>query len=147
MSELPENTVQKREQSLRCQLAGVSQAATNAEAERGVEAARADLASGYGVGFGLIKSFGSPGGLDGIKLLCAVVADDGRQANIHVVVTRTALATLGYAQFPGTIDESLQEWILECLHKKAGSIARSHDRYARLLEQHPIYLSSLEATG
>ncbi len=148
MSELPENTVQKREQSLRCQLAGVSQAATKAEAERGVEAARADLASsGYGVGFGFIKSFGSPGGLDGVKLLYAVVADDGRQADIHVVVSGTALATLGYDPFPATVDDDLQTWILEQLHRKAGSIAHSHDRYARLLEQHPICLSSLEATG
>jgi hypothetical protein len=147
VSELPENTVESREQSLQLQLQGVSQAATKAEAERGVEAARADLESGYGVGFGFIKSFGSPDGLDGVKLLYAVVADDGRQANIHVVVTGTALATLGYARFPNTIDASLAKWILECLHRKAGSIAASHDRYARLLEQHPIYLSSLEATG
>jgi len=143
VSELPENTVESREQSLQLELQGVSQAATKAEAERGVEAARADLESGYGVGFGFIKSFGSPDGLDGVKLLYAVVADDGRQANIHVVVTRTALAI----RFADTIDESLQEWILECLDKRAGSIARSHDRYARLLEQHPICLSSLEATG
>ena len=142
MSELPENTVQKREQSLRCQLAGVSQAATAAEARRGVNAARADLSSGYGVGFGFIRSFGSPAGLDGIKLLYAVVADDGAQANIHVIVTGTALARLGYDRLPATADDDLQKWILEQLHKKAGSIARSHDRFAGLLEQHPIYLTS-----
>lgn len=142
VSGLPENTVEARERSLRLQLDGMSQAATKAEAQGGVKAARADLRSGYGVGFGLIKSFGSPDGLDGIKLLYAVVAEDGREANIHVVVTGTALAMLGY----DTIDESLQRWILDRLHEKAGSIARPRDRYAQLLEQHPIYLRSFDAT-
>lgn len=146
MGEPPENTVESRERSLRLQLDGVSQAATKAEAEGGVEAARADLSSGYGVGFGLIKSFGSPNGLDGIKLLYAVVDDDGRQADIHVVVTGSALAMLGYARSPDTIDDSLQKWILRRLHERARSIASSHNRYARLLEQHRISLSSLEAT-
>jgi hypothetical protein len=146
VSELRENTVESRKQSLQLQLQDVSQAATKAKAERGVEAARADLESGYGVGFGFIKSFGSPGGLDGVKLLYAVVAD-GRQANIHVIVSGTALGTLGCDPFQATVDDNLQKWILKQLHRKAGSIAASHDRYARLLEQHPIYLSSLEATG
>jgi hypothetical protein len=109
--EFSESTVESREQSLQTQLSGVSSAATKAQAERGVEAARADLASGYGVDFGFIKSLGSPGGLDGVKLRYAVVADDGRQADIDVVVSGTALAMLGHVQSRESVDESIQAWI------------------------------------
>jgi hypothetical protein len=57
---------------MRAQLAGASAAVMADEAATGLAAAARELAEGggasSGVGFGYVKSFGSPRGRDGIRL-------------------------------------------------------------------------------
>jgi hypothetical protein len=139
-----EDTVAAREESMRVQLAGASSAVTAAEAAAGLAAAERELAggrgSGYGVGLGYVKNFGSPSGLDGIKLEYAIT-DGERVANVHAIISGTRLAILGYHRTVEKPDEQLHEWALDKLYRLAGSIARDHDRYATLLAQHPLQLS------
>ena len=75
---------------MQVQLAGDSSAVTREEAEAGLAAAHADLeggrGEGYGVGFGFVKSFGSPRGLDGVRVEFAVT-DGVRVANLHAVIS------------------------------------------------------------
>jgi hypothetical protein len=138
----PENTVEAREESMRVQLAGVFSAVTREEAEAGLAAARADIesgrGSGYGVGFGFVKSFGSPNGLDGIRVEFAIT-DGERVANVHATVSGTQLSMLGKARSAPTDDEILT-WMFERLYQMAGAIPRSANRYAMLLASHPLSL-------
>ena len=87
-----------------------------------------------------MKNFGSPRGLDGIKLEYAVT-DGDRVANVHAIISGTRLAMLGYPRVPDEADGQLLDWALEKLYLEAGSIARDHDRYATLLSRHPLYLT------
>lgn len=137
-----ENTVEEREGSMRLQLAGGSAAVTATEAASGVDAAHQELAgraAGHGVGFGYVKGFGSPGGLDGIKLEYAIT-DGKRVANVHAIVGGTRLSILGYDRAVAEPDERLRKWALDDLYRLAGSIARDDDRYATLLTRHPLHL-------
>jgi hypothetical protein len=137
-----ENTVEAREQSLQLQLDGGSAAVTTDEAAAGLAAARQELGgkgAGYGLGFGYVKNFGSPRGLDGIKLEYAIT-DGDRIANVHAVISGTRLSMLGYGRGIDELDDELHAWALEQLYRQAGSIARNHDRYATLLCQQPLYL-------
>jgi hypothetical protein len=142
--EAGENTVAAREESMRVQLAGASAAVTADEAEAGLAAAQHDLAegrgAGYGVGLGYVKNFGSPRGLDGIKLEYAL-SDGDRVANVHAVISGSRLAMLGYHRTLEEPDEQLLGWALDKLYRAAGSIARDHDRYAILLSRHPLHLT------
>jgi hypothetical protein len=139
-----ENTVQAREESMRAQLAGTSAAVTAEEAAAGLAAAERELAqgrgAGYGVGFGYVKNFGSPGGLDGIRLEYALT-DGERFANLHTIISGTRLALLGYRRTLEDPDEQLHARALNALYGVAGSIAYDEDRYATLLTRHPLYLS------
>lgn len=129
---------------MRVQLAGASAAVTADEAATGLAAAERELAegrgAGYGVGFGYVTSFGSPRGLDGIRLEYALT-DGERAANVHAIISGTRLALLGY---PRTLDEPdapLHDWSLRALYDLAGSIARDDDRYATMLTRHPLRVS------
>ncbi len=137
-----ENTVEAREESMRLQLGGGSAAVTAEEAAAGLAAAEHELeqgrGSGYGVGFGYVKNFGSPRGLDGIRLEYAI-ADGERVANVHAIISGTRLSILGYER-SAEPDERLLAWALDELYGQAGSIARSDNRYATLLTRHPLQL-------
>jgi len=137
-----ENTVEAREQSMQLQLDGGSAALTADDAVRGLAAAEQELAgrgAGYGLGFGYVKNFGSPRGLDGIRLEYAIT-DGVRTANLHVIISGTRLAILGYDRAVAVPDEALRGWALDQLYQSAGSIARSDDCYATLLNRHPLPL-------
>jgi hypothetical protein len=95
---------------------------------------------GYGIGFGYVKNFGSPRGLDGIKLEYALT-DGDRIANVHAIISGTRLAILGHHRTVEEPDEQLLDWALDKLYRLAGSIARGHDRYATLLSRHPLHLA------
>jgi hypothetical protein len=142
--EAGENTVAAREESMRARLAGTSAAVTAEEAAAGLAAAQRDLADGrgarYGIGLGYVKNFGSPRGLDGIKLEY-VLTDGERVANVHAIISGTRLALLGYHRTVDEPDEQLLGWALDKLYREAGSIARDHDRYATLLSRHPLHLA------
>jgi hypothetical protein len=142
--EADENTVEAREESMRVQLAGASAAVTADEAAVALAAAQRDFAegrgAGYGVGFGYVKNFGSPRGLDGIKLEYALT-DGDRIANLHAIISGTQLAILGYHRTVEEPNAQLLDWALDKLYRLAGSVARDHDRYARLLSRHPLYLT------
>lgn len=135
----PENTVEAREESMRVQLAGP---VTAEEAAAGLAAAKRELAQGRGSGhslaFGYVKNFGSPRGLDGVRLEYAIT-DGERVANVHTIISGTRLSMLGYERTtePG---EGLLSWALDQLYQQAGSIPLSHDRYATLLARHPLRL-------
>lgn len=138
-----ENTVEAREKSMRVQLAGTSAAVTAAEAAAGLAEAERELAAGrgagYSVGFGYVKNFGSPRGLDGIRLEYAII-DRERVANVHAIISGTRLAILGYHRTLEEPDEPLRAWALAELYGLSGSIARNDDRYATLLRRHPLRL-------
>jgi hypothetical protein len=137
-----ENTLEAREQSMQLQLAGGSAAVTVAEATAGLEAARREFAgrgAGYGVGFGYVKNFGSPRGLDGIRLEY-VLTDGERVANVHAIISGTRLGILGYSRSIDEPDKELHAWALEELYRAAGAIPRSSDRYTSMLERHPLHL-------
>jgi hypothetical protein len=137
----PENTVEAREESMRLQLAGGSAAVTAGEAAAGLAEAQRELAgrgAGYCVGFGYVKSFGSPGGLDGIKLEYAIT-DGERVANLHAIVSGTRLSMLGYGEVEEP-DEKLRTWALDDLYRQAGSTPRVDERYVTLLSRHPLHL-------
>jgi hypothetical protein len=130
--------VEEREESLELQLAGHSNAATAEDAARAVEEADADAASAaYGVGFGYSNFHGSPRGMDGIQL-GYVISDGTRRASIHIRVSGTTLATLRGERWIDAPDAELLAWVLDELHRKAGMITRSDDRYVRLVEAHPL---------
>lgn len=139
-----ENTVAAREESMRMQLAGASAAVTADKAVAGLAAAERELAegrgAGHGVGFGYVKNFGSPRGLDGIRLEYALT-DGERAANVHAIISGTRLALLGYHRTLDEPDEQLDDWALKALYDLAGSIARDDDRYGTLLTRHPLHLS------
>lgn len=126
------------------QLAGASAAVTAEEAAAGLAAADRELAEGrgasYGVGFGYVTNFGSPRGLDGIRLEYALT-DGQRVANVHAIISGTRLALLGYQRTIQELDEQLHDWALKALYDLAGSIARDDDRYVTLLTRHPLHLS------
>lgn len=126
------------------QLAGASAAVTAEEAAAGLAAADRELAEGrgasYGVGFGYVTNFGSPRGLDGIRLEYALT-DGQRVANVHAIISGTRLALLGYQRTIQELDEQLHDWALKALYDLAGSIARDDDRYGTLLTRHPLHLS------
>ena len=140
-----ENTVEAREESIRVQLAGDSAAVTADEAAAGLATAQRDLAegrgAGYGVGFGYVTNFGSPRGLDGIKLEYALTDGGDRIANVHAIISGTRLAMLGYHRTVEEPDEQLLDWALDKLYREAGSIVRDQDRYATLLSRHPLHLT------
>jgi hypothetical protein len=140
--DLAENTVQAREESMRVQLAGASSAVSAAEARVGVDEARREVTqgrgAGYEVGFGYVKSF-DRSGADGIELEY-VITDGTRVANLHVIVSRTALSVLGLDTWMTEADEKLRAWALDELYRAAGAIARGDDRYAVLLTRHPLHL-------
>jgi len=98
---------------MRIQLAGTSVAVTAEEAAAGLAAAERELAegrgAGYGVGFGYVKNFGSPRGLDGIRLEYALT-DGERVANVHAITSGTRLALLGYHRTLEDLDERLHAW-------------------------------------
>jgi hypothetical protein len=109
---------------------------------RGLADAQQELAgrgAGYALGFGYVKNFGSPRGLDGIRLEYAIT-DGVRTANLHVIISGTRLAILGYSRVVDEHDEELLTWALDQLYQAAGAIARSDDRYATLLARHPLPL-------
>jgi hypothetical protein len=138
----PENTVEAREESMSLQLAGGSAAVTAGEAAAGLAEAQRQLTgrgAGYGVGVGYVKNFGSPRGLDGIKLEYAIT-DGERVANVHAIISGTRLSILGYGRALEEPDEKLQTWALDELYQQAGSIARDEDRYVTLLMRHPLHL-------
>jgi hypothetical protein len=139
-----ENTATAREESMRAQLAGASAADTADAAATGLAAAERELSegrgAGYGVGFGYVKNFGSPRGLDGIRLEYALT-DGERAANVHAIISGTRLALLGYQRTLDEPDAPLHDWALRALYDLAGSIARDDDRYATLLTRHPLHLS------
>jgi hypothetical protein len=138
----PHDPVGEREESMRVQLAGHSSAVTQTEAEAGLAAAQADLAggkgSGYGVGFGFVKSFGSPNALDGIRVEFALT-DGQRVANVHAIVSGSHLASLRQDR-DAVPDQELLVWMYQRLYQISGAIARDHDRYRVLLENHPLAL-------
>lgn len=140
--DVPENTVEAREDSMRVQLAGSSAAVRAAEANAGVEEAMREVTegrgAGYEVGFAYVKSF-DRSGADGIKLESAIT-DGTRVANLHVIVSRTALSVLGLDTWMTEADEELRAWVLDQLYRAAGAIARSDDCYAMLLTRHPLHL-------
>ena len=84
-----------------------------------------------------MKNFGSPRGLDGIKLEYAIT-DGERVANVHAIISGTRLAILGYGRALEEPGEKLQTWALDKLYQQAGSIARDQDRYVTLLMRHPL---------
>jgi hypothetical protein len=133
----PADIVAEREDALRSQLIGNSPRVTADEAARGVKAARDDLASGvghgYGVGFGLIKNRGSVGSQDGITLVFAVT-DGQREATIDVLMSGTRLATIN-AQ-----EQDADRFLWENLYRVVGAIPRGADRYAGIVGTHPITL-------
>lgn len=138
----PENTVEARERSMQLQLDGRSSAVTAARAADGLAEAQQELASrgaGYELGFGYVKSFGSPRGLDGILFEYAIT-DGERVANVHAIISGTRLGILGYSRATDELDEKLRAWALDELYRLAGSIARSDDRYVTLLGRHPLRL-------
>jgi hypothetical protein len=102
-------------------------AVTADDAATGLAAAERELAegrgAGYGVGFGYVKSFGSPRGLDGIRLEYAFT-DGERVANVHAVISGPRLALLGYHRTLDEPDAPLHDWALRVLYDLAGSIAR-----------------------
>ena len=126
---------------MRLQLAGGSAAVTAAEAAAGLTEAQRELATrgAGGLGFGYVKSFGSPRGLDGIRLEYAIT-DGDRIANVHAIISGTRLAALGFWPVGDELDEALRAWALEELYRKGGSIARDDDRYAAFLACHPVHL-------
>jgi hypothetical protein len=130
---------------MRTQLAGTSAAVTAEEAAAGLAAAERELAqgrgAGYGIGFGYVKNFGSPRGLDGIRLEYALT-DGERVANVHAIISGTRLSILGYHRALEEPDKQLQAWALKALYDLAGSVARDDDRYATLLTRHPLDLAS-----
>jgi hypothetical protein len=137
-----ENTVQAREESMQLQLAGGSAAVTADEAISGLTEAQQELAgrgAGYGMGFGYVKNFGSPRGLDGIRLEYAIT-DGVRVANLHVVISGTRLGIRGLSRAIEEPDEELRAWVLNELYQAAGAIAHSHDRHATLLSRYPLRL-------
>lgn len=142
--DVPENTVEAREESIRVQLAGASAAVSAAEAHGGTEEAMREVTegrgAGYEVGFGYVKSF-DRSGADGIQLEY-VITDGTRVANLHVIVSRTALSVLGLDTWMTEADEELQAWVLDELYRAAGAIARGDDRYAVLLTRHPLHLEA-----
>lgn len=98
--------------------------------------------AGYDVGFGFARKM-EDRGLDGVRLAFAMT-DGDREATIHVVVSGTAQAVLA-GQVPHiTTDAELAAWAQDRLYDKAGRIARSDDRFARLLAMSPITLSTLD---
>jgi hypothetical protein len=92
------------------------------------------------VGFGYVKNFGSPRGLDGIKFEYALT-DGERVANVHAIISGTRLAILGYHRTLEEPDEQLLACALKQLYDIAGSIALDEDRYTTLLTRHPLHLS------
>lgn len=127
---------------MRVQLAGDSSAVPRAEAEAGLAAAREDIengrGSGYGIGFGFVKTFGSPNGLDGVRVEFAIT-DGERCANLHAIVSGSQLAMLGQ---PGRIatDDEMIAWMLDRLYQVTGAIPRGANRYAMLVTGHPLNL-------
>jgi len=112
-----ENTVEAREQSMQLQLQGGSAAVTAEESSRGLAEAQQELAgrgAGYELGFGYVKNFGSPRGLDGIRLEYAIT-DGTRTANLHVIISGTRLATLGFSRALEEPEEELRGWALDQL--------------------------------
>jgi hypothetical protein len=140
--DVPENTVEAREESMRVQLAGASAAVSAAEAHVGIEEAMREATEGrgadYEVGFAYVKSF-DQSGADGIKLEY-VITDGTRVANMHVIVSRTALSVLGLDTWMTEADEELRAWVRDELYRAASAIARRDDRYATLLTRHPLHL-------
>ena len=137
-----ENIVEAREQSMQLQLDGGSAAVTVDDAARGLTEARQELAgrgADYGLGFGYVKNFGSPRGLDGIRLEYAIT-DGARTANLHVIISGTRLGILGYTRQVDHPDDDLRVWVLDQCYLAAGAIAQSDDRYATLLSRHPFPL-------
>jgi hypothetical protein len=137
-----ENTVEAREQSMQLQLQGGSAAVTAEESSRGLAEAQQELAgrgTGYALGFGYVKNFGSPRGLDGVRLEYAIT-DGARTANVHVIISGTRLATLGFSRGLEEPDEEVRGWVLDQLYQAAGAIARSQGRYETLLSRHPLPL-------
>lgn len=94
---------------------------------------------GYGVGFGYVTSFGSPNGLDGIKLEYAI-SDGERVANIHAIISATRLTILSHKHGAADPEAALHVWALAELYRFAGSIPLADDRYASLLSRHPLRL-------
>jgi hypothetical protein len=137
-----ENTVEARQASMQLQLDGGSAAVTAEDAARGLTGAQQELAgrgAGYGLGFGYVTNFGSPRGLDEVRLEYAIT-DGVRTSNLHVVISGTRLGILGFSRGVGEPEEKLRAWALDQLYQAASAIARSHDRYATLLTRHPLQL-------
>jgi hypothetical protein len=138
----PENTVEAREESMRVQLTGASAAVTAEEAAAGLAAAEREFTDGrgrgHGIAFGYVKNFGSPRGLDGIRLEYALT-DGERVANMHAIISGTRLSVLE-AERTTEPGEGLLSWALDQLYEQAGSIPISHDRYETLLTRHPLRL-------
>ena len=136
--------MEAREESMRAQLAGVSAAATAAQAKAGLEQAMREVTTGrgvgYDVGFGYVKTFDQPSA-DGIELEYALT-DGTRVANLHVSVSRTALSVLGLDPWMTEASEELRAWVLDRLYCEAGAIARRDDRYATLLSRHPLHFAA-----
>jgi hypothetical protein len=61
----------------------------------------------------------------------------GQPARRH---QRHRLAIFGFSRSVEEPDAELRSWVLDHLYRAAGSIARSHDRYATLLTRHPLPL-------
>jgi hypothetical protein len=115
---------------------------TAEDAARGLTEAQRESAgrgAGSGLGLGHVTNFGSPRGLDGIRLEYAIT-DGERTANLRVVISGTRLAILGFSRSVEEPDAEPRSWVLDHLYQAAGSIARSHDRYATLLTRHPLPL-------
>jgi hypothetical protein len=75
-----EATVEAREASMQLQLDGGSVAVTAEDASIGLTGPQQELVcrgAGYGLGFGYVANFGSPRGLDGVRLEYAVTTACG----------------------------------------------------------------------
>lgn len=131
--------VNAREKSLRTYLSGESRGVSKEQAKQGLATALAAVKGGKPIGFGLVKDLGSPAGTDGIRVEYAVT-DGERQATIHAIVPTETLGTLGYDGVAAPVDASLDAWVRTRLYERAGRTTDDGDRYAAVIEAHPIEL-------
>ena len=68
------------------------------------------------------------------KMLCIAITDGERQANVHAKVARSLEPGIAAGE------KARGAWIEDRLYRVAGGIARDDDRYAKILERHPLTL-------
>jgi hypothetical protein len=135
-----EATVEAREASMQLQLDSGSVAVTAEDASIGLTGPQQELVcrgAGYGLGFGYVANFGSPRGLDGVRLEYAVTTACGWPT---CTSSSAAPGSASSASAAGVEEpeEKLRDRVVDELYRAASAIARSHDRYAALLNRHPL---------